>query len=200
MVGITGGIGSGKSTVSELLVARGAHLIDADRITRELQRPGEPVFAAMVDRFGPQIVAVDGSLDRQAVADIVFTDDEAKEALEKIVHPEVGRVMSERLAAAEAEDALVLLDIPLLAEGRGRRDMAGVIVVDTDAEVAVERLVRLRGFSEADARGRMAAQADRQDRLAMADHIVDNNGSLSALEPQIERCWEWMSGLAEASG
>lgn len=200
MVGITGGIGSGKSTVSELLVAGGAHLIDADRITHELQQPGEPVFVAMAERFGREIIAADGSLDRQAVADIVFSDDAAKDALEAIVHPEVGRVMAERLAQAEKAGGPVLLDIPLLAEGRGRNDLAGVIVVDTDPEVAVQRLVQLRGFSEVDARARMAAQADRQDRLALADFVVDNNGPLSALDQQIALCQQWMGELDDGSG
>ncbi len=154
------------------------------------------MFVAMVDRFGDRIVAEDGSLDRQTVADIVFTDAESRTALESIVHPEVGRVMAERLAEAEAAGGVVLLDIPLLAEGNGHDDLAGIIVVDTDPDVAVERLVGSRGFSADDARARMANQATREDRLALADFVVDNNGPLSDLETQVGRCWRWVNTLS----
>ena len=165
-LGLTGGIGSGKSTVSALLEERGAVVVDADRIVRELQQPGEPVFEAMVEAFGDGIVAPD-SLDRQAVADIVFADDDALKRLNAIVHPAVGQRIAERLAELAGTDEVVVLDIPLLVES-GRDDMAAVIVVDVDPELAVERLVEHRGFDADDARARIARQVSRDDRLAKA--------------------------------
>ena len=143
-LGLTGGIGSGKSTVSASLEERGAVVVDADRIVRELQQPGEPVFEAMVAEFGPGIVAEDGTLDRQAVADIVFADADRLAVLNKIVHPAVGVAMAERLAALAETDETVILDIPLLVES-GRDDLAAIIVVDVDPEVALARLVEFRG-------------------------------------------------------
>jgi len=197
VIGLTGGIGSGKSTVSAALAERGAAVVDADAITRELQEPGQPVLAAMVERFGEQILRADGTLDRQAVADVVFVDAEALADLNAIVHPAVGTAIAERLAALSETDRVVILDVPLLVES-GRDDMAGTIVVDTDPEVAVERLVAHRGFSEADARARIARQASREDRLAKADFVIDNGGGLDALGPQVDRCWAWIEGLRPA--
>ncbi|MFN8039387.1 MAG: dephospho-CoA kinase [Acidimicrobiales bacterium] len=194
VIGLTGGIGSGKSTVSAALAERGAAVVDADAITRELQEPGQPVLAAMVERFGDQILRPDGTLDRQAVADVVFVDAEALADLNAIVHPAVGAAIAERLAALSETDRVVVLDVPLLVES-GRDDMAGTIVVDTDPEVAVERLVAHRGFSEADARARISRQASREDRLAKADFVIDNGGALADLGPQIDRCWAWIEGL-----
>jgi len=194
VVGLTGGIGAGKSTVSAALATRGAVVIDADAITREVQEPGTPVFAAMVERFGPTIVRADGTLDRQAVADIVFPDPAALADLNAIVHPAVGATLAERLAEQVGTDHVVILDVPLLVES-GRDDMAGIIVVDVDPETAVRRLVEHRGFSEHDARARISRQADRAARLARAGFVVDNEGDLEALEPQIEACWTWILGL-----
>ena len=200
VIGLTGGIGSGKSTVSAALVARGAVLIDADAITRELQEPGEPVFDAMVERFGAGVVAEDGSLDRQAVADIVFTDPGALADLNAIVHPAVGAEIGARLEAAHrARPEVVILDVPLLVES-GRDDMAGIVVVDVDPELAIERLVRDRGFTEGDARARIANQADRNQRVAAADLVVDNSGSLDDLEAEIDRVWAWITGLSTSPG
>lgn len=190
VLGLTGGIGSGKSTVSALLEARGAVIIDADRIVRELQQPGEPVFDAMVDAFGPGIVAPDGSLDRQAVADIVFADEAELARLNAIVHPAVGARMAERLAELADTDAVVILDVPLLVEGTGRVDTAGTIVVDVDPELAVQRLVRHRGFDAADARARMSRQASRDERLAVADVVIDNGGTPDDLRRQVDDLWE----------
>ena len=187
-LGLTGGIGSGKSTVSAMLEERGAVLIDADRIVRALQEPGQPVFEAMVDAFGGGIVAADGTLDRQAVADIVFADAEALTRLNAIVHPAVGAAMAERLAGLAGTDAVVVLDIPLLVES-GRDDMAAIVVVDVDPDVAVERLVQHRGFSEADARARIARQASREERLAKADVVIDNSGDLPSLRAQVDELW-----------
>jgi dephospho-CoA kinase len=194
-VGLTGGIGSGKSSVSERLAARGAVIVDADRITRELQEPGQPVFDAIVDAFGSAVVAADGSLDRPAVAAIVFSDAEAKKRLEDIVHPAVGMAMAERIASVAATDDVVILDVPLLVESKGRTDMAGIIVVDVDPEIAVQRLVEQRGFDEADARARIANQASREERLARADFVIDNGGDLAQLDAEVERCWAWIEGL-----
>ena len=177
-IGLTGGIGSGKSTVSALLARRGAVIIDADAITKELQAPGTEVFTAMVERFGPQIVAADGTLDRQAVADIVFADEQALKDLNAIVHPAVGAETTRRILEQAETDHLVVLDIPLLVESAGKRPVAGILVVDVDPEVAVQRLVAQRGFSEADARARMARQATREERLAKADLVIDNSGTL----------------------
>lgn len=187
-LGLTGGIGSGKSTVSAILEEFGASVVDADRIVRELQEPGAPVFDAMVEEFGPGIVAADGSLDRQAVADLVFGDDDALARLNAIVHPAVGAAIAERLAALADTDDVVILDIPLLVES-GRDDMAAVIVVDVDPDLAVERLVEHRGFSEDDARARMARQVSREDRLAKADVVLDNSGTPEDLRRQVEALW-----------
>jgi dephospho-CoA kinase len=187
-LGLTGGIGSGKSTVSTILEELGATVVDADRIVRELQEPGQPVFEAMVVEFGPGIVAADGTLDRQAVADIVFGDDDALKRLNAIVHPAVGAAIAERLVALAETDDVVIMDIPLLVES-GRDDMAAVIVVDVDPDIAVARLVEHRGFSEDDARARMARQVSREDRLAKADVVIDNSGTQEELRAQVEALW-----------
>jgi len=190
VLGLTGGIGSGKSTVSALLEARGAVVIDADRIVRELQEPGQAVFEQMVEAFGDGIVAADGTLDRPAVADIVFADEEQLKRLNGIVHPAVGLRMAERLAELADTDSVVILDVPLLVEGKGKYDTAATIVVDVDPEVAVQRLVEHRGFDPDDARARMARQASREDRLAAADVVLDNSGTPTDLERQVDELWE----------
>lgn len=200
MLGLTGGIGSGKSTVGALLVERGAVLLDADAMVRELQRPGTPVFQAMVERFGPGIVAADGTLDRAAVAEVVFNDPDALQDLNDIVHPAVGERINQRLVELAETDEVVVLDIPLLVEG-DRQGYAGVIVVDTDPELAVQRLVEHRGFGEADARARMANQASREERLARADVVVRNDGSLEDLAAEVDRAWAWIEAKrAEVAG
>lgn len=195
VIGLTGGIGSGKSTVSALLAAKGAVVVDADAITRELQQPGTPVFAAMVERFGPGIVAPDGTLDREAVAGIVFNDAEALADLNKIVHPAVGGEIARRLQEQAETDAVVILDVPLLVESPNRRPMAAVLVVDVDPEVALRRLVEQRGMDEGDARARMANQASRADRLARADRVIDNSGDHDHLAAEVEAAWAWIAGL-----
>ncbi len=169
-------------------------MIDADAITRELQQPGTAVFAAMVERFGPVILAADGSLDRQAVADIVFADPEALTALTTIVHPAVGVEIARRLEAERGTDHVVVLDVPLLVES-GRDDLAALVVVDVDPEVAVERLVRSRGMREDDVRARMANQVSREDRLARADHVIDNRGSIDDLTERVAELWPRLVAL-----
>jgi dephospho-CoA kinase len=192
VVGLTGGIGAGKSTVSALLAEHGAVVIDADAIVHEVQSPGHPVLAQMVERFGPDILLPDGRLDRQAVADIVFGDDQALADLNAIVHPAVGAEIAERMQAEQDTDHVVILDVPLLVES-GRDDMAAVIVVDVDPEVAVARLVDQRGMSEADARARIARQASREERLAKADHVIDNHGDREALRRRVDEVWDQIS-------
>lgn len=196
LIGLTGGIGSGKSTVSSALVARGAVLVDADAIVHELQRPGTLVFSEMVDRFGVDIVATDGTLDRAAVAEIVFGDESALADLGMIVHPRVHQEIERRVAEQADGDNVVILDIPLL-DRNGWPGLVGTIVVDLDPEMAVQRLVEQRGFDESDARARIANQASRSERLALADHVVDNSGPEAALGAEVDLCWEWIEGLAE---
>ena len=193
-IGLTGSIGSGKSTVAALLVERGAVLLDADAIVREIQQPGTPVFTAMVEHWGDDIVADDGTLNRQAVADRVFGDVDELAALNAIVHPAVADEMTRRRKALASTDATVILDIPLLVES-GHEGLAGIIVVDVDPELAVERLMTHRGFTETDARGRIARQASRTDRLARADVVVDNSGSLNDLVAQVDLVQAWLEKL-----
>ncbi len=201
LIGLTGGIGSGKSSVSSRLADRGAALIDADAIVRELQEPGERVFEAMVERWGSKIVGGDGRLDRAAVAGIVFGDKDELKAIEKIVHPEVRKAMDAQIKALASTDRVVILDIPLLAEGRAKdgstdtRGTSAIIVVDCPVEIAVARLIEHRGFTEEDANARVAAQATRDDRRALADFVVDNSGDEGALDAEVERCWLWLESL-----
>ena len=195
VVGLTGGIGSGKSTVSALLAAKGAVVIDADAAVRDQQRPGTPVFEAMVERFGPGIVAPDGSLDRTAVADIVFGDPEALAELNRIVHPAVGAEIARRLAELSDTDAVVVLDVPLLVESTRGYPVAGLIVVDVDPDIAVERLVEQRGMREEDARARISRQASRAERRARADVVIDNRGTFDDLARQVDAVWDWIENL-----
>lgn len=196
--GLTGGIGSGKSTVADGLVRRGAALIDADRIVRELQAPGGAVLLSMVEHFGDRILAEDGSLDRQAVADIVFNDEDELKKLGELVHPAVAKEMARQREVLAESDALVVVDIPLLVKADGELgrpeygEMAGIIVVDVDPELAVERLVEFRGFAREDAAARIGQQAGREARLGHADLVIDNSGSLADLEPKLDDAWQWM--------
>lgn len=191
--GLTGGIGSGKSSVSERLVARGAGLVDADATVKQLQQPGAPVFEAMVAHFGPEIVASTGELDRPAIAAIVFSDEEQLKALNKIVHPAVRTSMKEQRDALAETHQVVILDIPLLVEGSSDYgDLAGIIVVDLPVDTAVDRLKEYRGFSEDDARARIASQVSREERKEKADFVVDNSGSVEDLDAQVDQCWDWI--------
>lgn len=194
VVGLTGGIGAGKSTVSSLLVDRGAVLIDADAVVRELQGPGGAAIAPTVERFGPDVLDATGAIDRPKLAAIVFSDDEARLANNAIVHPLVGAAIAERMATYADTNELVVLDVPLLVEGRGY-DLVGVIVVDCPIDVATDRLVTLRGMDPADVARRMAAQATREQRLAKADFVIDNSGSPDDLKAAVDVCWKWLKGL-----
>jgi dephospho-CoA kinase len=196
LVGLTGGIGSGKSTISSLLEGKGAIIIDADAIVREVQLPGSEVLAELAAKFGPGVLAGDGSLDRQAVANIVFTDPDALKALNAIVHPAVGKEMNRRMIEQRTTDHVVILDIPLLTENP-REGLQGKIVVDVPVEVQVERLVKYRGFDEADARARISRQATREQRLVTADFVVDNSGDLADLQPQMDKLWLWLNSLPQ---
>ena len=196
VVGLTGGMGSGKSTVAARLADRGAVVVDADAIVRELQAPGGAAYAGIVERFGPGVVAADGSLDRAALAEVVFADPAALADLSALTHPLVARTVAERLLALSATDAVVVLDIPLLAErGRDAYPVAGVIVVDCPVDVAVARVVATRGLSEAEARARIAAQASRESRLAIADFVIDTAGPRADRDPQVDQAWTWIQSL-----
>ena len=194
LVGLTGGIGSGKSTVAAQLAARGAAVVDADGISRQILEPDGAAFDQVVDRFGPLIVGRDGRIDRPALAGVVFGDPEALADLNRLTHPVIGRVMSERVAELAATSPIVVLDIPLLTIAtKDRFSFGAIVVVDTPEEVAVRRLVEHRAFSEADARARVAAQITREERRALADLVIDNSGDRGALESEVERAWAWLS-------
>ncbi|GAA5701837.1 dephospho-CoA kinase [Streptomyces avermitilis] len=187
-VGLTGGIGAGKSEVSRLLVEHGAVLIDADRIAREVVAPGTPGLAAVVEAFGTDVLAPDGSLDRPKLGSIVFADPDKLAVLNAIVHPLVG-ARSRELETAAAADAVVIHDVPLLAENGLAPLYDLVVVVDASPETQLDRLVRLRGMTEQDARARMAAQATREKRLAIADIVMDNDVPLEELERRVGDVW-----------
>ena len=200
LVGLTGGIGSGKSTVACLLAGRGAVVIDADRIAREVVEPGGPAYQPMIDRFGPEVVRPDQTLDRAAIAEKAFATPEALADLNDITHPAIRSVMAERIAEQTGTDKVVVVDIPLLAEGGpSAYGLSGVIVVDAPVEVAIRRLVDGRGLSDADARGRVAAQASREDRRRLADVVIDNAGSRDDLTRQVDEAWAWIETLRSRS-
>ncbi|MGO9342940.1 MAG: dephospho-CoA kinase [Acidimicrobiales bacterium] len=189
-VGLTGGIGSGKSTAAHMLASKGAVLVDADAIAREVVAPGGPAYGPVVERFGDAVVAVDGTIDRKALAEIVFNDPQALADLNAATHPVIGQLMVERRSAAEKAGAVVVMDIPLLKQTH--REQLGfdvVVVVDAPTETAVERLVGQRGFDRADAEARLAAQITREERRALADVVLDNSGDLDSLQAQVDRLW-----------
>ena len=201
-IAITGGIGSGKTTVAKLIVSRGAVLVDADEIVKDLQRPGGKVFNSIVEIYGNEILLGDGELDRQKIAEIVFNDEGELSKLNDIVHPAVGEEMGIRRKQAIKGGSVVLVDIPLMItpEGElGREEYKlfdGIIVVDCKIETAVLRLVQQRGFDEKDARARIAKQATPNQRREFADFLIDNNGPEESLSKQIEKCWEWVHSLS----
>ena len=198
-VGLTGGIGSGKSEVARLLAAHGAVVVDSDLLAREAVAPGTPGLAAVVAEFGPGVVAPDGSLDRPALGRVVFADPSRRAVLEGIVHPYVRRRSAE-IAAAAPQGAVVVHDVPLLVEAHLQDRYDVVVVVDVDEDTQVRRLTTVRGMSEEDARARIAAQAPRGSRLALADLVVRNDGSLDDLRRRVDALWAELSSRGATKG
>jgi dephospho-CoA kinase len=196
-VALTGGIGTGKSTVAAMFVARGAHVIDADVLSRELQQPGQPLFDQIVARWGDGVVDHDGRLDRQALGRIVFADRDQLAELTALAGPFTERELVRRARRHESTDDVVVAEAAMyLAPLYG---MNGLIVVDTPVEVAFTRLVQQRGMPEDDARSRVASQLPRETRLEHADLVIDNAGTLAELESQVARAWEWIRALPDAT-
>ena len=190
VIGLTGGIATGKSAVAAMLASRGAAVVDADRLAREVVEPGRPALAEIAAEFGPEVIAADGSLDRPALAAVVFADARRRRRLEAITHPRISALMGERIAAAiAAGPALVVVDIPLLFEN-GRAGMVeGVLVVYADVATQLRRLVERDGMSEADARGRIAAQMPVEDKRRLATWVIDNGGDVDATRAQVDAWW-----------
>lgn len=193
IIGLTGGIAAGKSTVSRRWAEHGGIVVDADRLARDAVAPGSPGLAQVAERFGPTVIAADGSLDRPALGAIVFSDPAARKDLEAITHPEVWRLAQRAFDAAETADpdAVVVYDVPLLAEARGSRPLRfdAVVVVDAPAAQRIERLVAHRNMPRDEAERRVAAQANDADRLALADHVVDATGSLDQTVRSADEVW-----------
>ncbi|MFG6277745.1 dephospho-CoA kinase [Microbacterium sp. 5K110] len=192
LLALTGGIASGKSTIARMLAEGGAVVVDADAIVRDVQAPGSAVLAEIASEFGADVVRADGSLDRPALAARVFGHPERLAALNAIVHPAVREESQRRFRAAHADDAdaVVVYDVPLLAEARGSGEWDLVVVAHAPSEQRVQRLISQRGFSEADARARIASQAGDDERLALADVVIDTTGDLDATRRQVDELWE----------
>ena len=189
-VGLTGNIGAGKSTVAELLVARGAHLVDADQVARQVVEPGAPAYQPLIDRFGTGILDADGRIDRPKLAEIAFQGPESVADLNAIVHPAIGIAMIEGKDAHAGGDGIVVMDIPLLKDfHKEMLALDAVIVVDVSPEVRLERLTTQRRMSEEDVRARMAAQPTREERLEGADFVIDNSGDADHLADEVDRVW-----------
>jgi len=198
LVGLTGGIGSGKSTVARMLEERGAVVFDADLLAREAVEPGTPGHTAVIDRFGADVLAPGGELDREALASIVFADPSARRDLEQIVHPEVRRLFAEGSEAYRDTDRIVVFSAPLLVESGMHTAFEILVVVSATVATQIERLMRQRGMSEVAIRARIDAQAPLEDKAAVADLLVDNGGTLDELESQVERLWHDLSARAVA--
>ena len=197
LVGLGGGIGTGKSTVSLLLVAKGAVIVDADLIARVVVEPGGPCLGRLVEHFGETILQNDGTLDRPQLAAKVFGFPEELRVLNSITHPAIAEEMTRQIEAHVGTDKVVVMDAALLF-GSPRVGMVGRMLVDVDPEVAVERLVRHRGFSESDARARIASQMSREERLALADFVIDNSGNYEDLQSGVEQAWRWILALPDS--
>tara|TARA_B100000686_G_C16733569_1_gene942242 strand:+ start:18 stop:656 length:639 start_codon:yes stop_codon:yes gene_type:complete len=197
-VGLTGGIGSGKSTVAKMFVDRGCILIDADAIVRQIQEPGKPVFDAIKEQWGEGVVSEDGSLDRAAIAKIVFNSKDDLATLNGIVHPVVVKKIEKLRRRFFETDKIVVLDIPLLLESQNY-SLDTIVVVDIEPALAISRLVKYRNFTEADARQRMQNQITSEERCAVASWIIRNNSSVDDLEAEVERCWKWLKRIERPS-
>lgn len=195
-IGLTGGIASGKSAVADLFAARGVPIIDTDVVAREVVEPGQPALAEIAREFGPGVLGADGRLDRRKLRDLVFSDEKRRKTLEAILHPAIRRVAEER--ARSAGGAYQIVVVPLLAESPMRASMDRVLVVDCSEETQLERLLRRDAESEAQARRMIAAQASRAERLAIADDVIDNDGSLEATERQVEALHRKYLGIAHS--
>jgi dephospho-CoA kinase len=191
-VGLTGGVASGKSAVSAILAELGAVVIDADLLAREVVAPGSDGLREVVERFGPEILTPDGELDRPAMGALVFADEGKRRALESVIHPRV-RARGAELEAEAAPGAVVVHDIPLLAETGQAGAFDAVLVVDVPVETQVQRMVQLRGMSEEEARSRIAAQATREQRLAVATHVIENTGTLEDLRDRVTEVFAELS-------
>jgi dephospho-CoA kinase len=196
LIGLTGAIGSGKSSVSALFASKGAIIIDGDGIAKQLQQKGSATLQKMVDEFG-DILLDTGELDRAKVAQLVFGDADLLKRLNAIMHPAISAEILRQIEINMATDNVVVLDMPLLVENP-REGMSGLVVVDVDPEVAISRLVQFRHMNEDDARRRMASQASREDRLKVADRVIDNSGSPDALDAQVDEVWDWFATLPNA--
>lgn len=196
LIGLTGAIGSGKSSVSALFARKGAIIIDGDGIAKQLQQKGSATLQKMVDEFG-DILLDTGELDRAKVAQLVFGDADLLKRLNAIMHPAISAEILRQIEMNMATDNVVVLDMPLLVENP-REGMSGLVVVDVDPEVAISRLVQFRHMNEDDARRRMASQASREDRLKVADRVIDNSGSPDALNAQVDEVWDWFATLPNA--
>ena len=200
LVALTGGIASGKSVVAARLAEHGAVIVDADRVAREVVEPGTPALAKIAEVFGPGVIAADGSLDRTALGSIIFRDTEARRRLNQITHPAVGARSRDLFsAAAEADpNAVVVYDVPLLVDGEGNRSAEFDLVIVVHAAVAtrLQRMTELRGMSAEDAQRRIASQATDADRLAVADVMIDTDGSLEATHRQVDLLWPTLARRA----
>jgi len=196
LIGLTGAIGSGKSSVSALFERKGAIIIDGDGIAKQLQQKGSTTLQKMVDEFG-DILLESGELDRAKVAKLVFGDAEMLKRLNAIMHPAIGIEILRQIELNMTTDNVVVLDMPLLVENP-RDGLSGLVVVDVDPEVAISRLVQFRNMNEEDARRRMASQASREDRLKVADRIIDNSGNPESLGSQVDDVWDWFATLPNA--
>ena len=198
LVGLTGGIGSGKSTVARMLEPRGAVVFDADVLAREVVEPGTPGHAAVIERFGANVLAPGGELDREALASIVFADPAARRDLEAIVHPEVRRLFAEGSEAYADTDHVVVFSAPLLVESGMHTAFDVLVVVSATTATQIERLMRERGMSEASIRARIDAQAPLEDKAALADFLIDNEGTREELEGQVGKLWSELSARVVA--
>lgn len=195
LVALTGGIASGKSTVARRLAEHGAVVVDADRLAREIVELGEPALAAIAERFGPTVIRPDGALDRAALGAIIFSDANARADLNAITHPAV-TLRSQRLFAEAAEadpTAVVVYDVPLLAEGRGTGEFDEVVVVHAPKQTRIARLIALRGLTESDASARVSSQASDEERLALADVVLDSSGTLDETLERTDALWEHLT-------